>query len=640
MSKHWFYALSTLTMLLALVACSPTASLPAGATQTAIQSTPASPTTAPTPTVVSLPQSTVPSSVVFTLHPAPGDTILPPTDLPAFDAPYSDPGAVTYHDGQFQMFYNCQFGYPPSRTSVGYAYSSDGSTWTRVGEESLLDMADIPYDAHVILAGSVLVEADGTWVLYFHTRGQANGASQIGRATAPAPTGPWTFDASPALAPDAGAWDEGGVQRPTVVRTADGYFMYYVGLDTNNTGMIGLATSPDGVRWTKHDDPATTETPFALSDPVWTAAQTGWADVATLKYPRILVTPDGWVLFYHAASSSDGTHSRIGVAISSDGVTWRQLQEQPVLTAADQPGWNIVWVDSVVFVDDTYSMFVELVKGGVSYINVATYTGTLLGEGDAALPAQAVDRAGQPMILIPAGPFVMGSTAVPDATPHTVWLSDYYIDQYEVTNAQFVEFLNLFGNQTEGNVPWVDADSDEVRIHQVDGVWQPDPGFADHPMVEVTRYGAQAYCAWLGERLPTEAEWEKAARGTDERTFPWGEEISCDDTNYGACGLRQTVEVGRYPQSVSPYGIHDMAGNAAEWTTDWYDDDYYAASPLRNPTGPEDSPGDHVATRGGSWFSTDQFLRTFHRNHEFVPVTSFGNVGFRCAVSPQWDRQQ
>ncbi len=256
-------------------------------------------------------------------------------------------------------------------------------------------------------------------------------------------------------------------------------------------------------------------------------------------------------------------------------------------------------------------------------------------QGGGSLPVQPVevitDGLGVPMVLIPAGPFVMGSDEVLNAPPHTVFLDDYYIDMYEVTNALYASFLNDIGNQEEDGVFWLDTLSEFGHLHMVDSVWVPDEGFTDHPNVEVTWYGAKAFCQWRGARLPTEAEWEKAARGTDERTFPWGEEINCEVTNYRSCGFGVSLPIGSYPGGVSPYGVHDMAGNVAEWTADWYAADYYLKSPSENPPGP--SKGETMASRGGSWYSNSTFLRTFHRNNEFSPRRTLRNVGFRCVVS-------
>ncbi|RMF02512.1 MAG: hypothetical protein D6768_08075, partial [Chloroflexi bacterium] len=125
------------------------------------------------------------------------------------------------------------------------------------------------------------------------------------------------------------------------------------------------------------------------------------------------------------------------------------------------------------------------------------------------------------MVLVPAGEFTMGSdNGGSDEQPvHIVYLDAFYIDKYEVTNAQFAEFLNARGNQSEGGATWLDADDPDAKIHQNGGTWQADGGYENHPAIEMTWYGAQAYCQWAGKRLPTEAEWEKAARGTDGRTY-------------------------------------------------------------------------------------------------------------------------
>ena len=251
------------------------------------------------------------------------------------------------------------------------------------------------------------------------------------------------------------------------------------------------------------------------------------------------------------------------------------------------------------------------------------------------LPSFIEDEFGVPMIKIPAGEFFMGSDRVDDAFPHTVYLDDYYIDQFEVTNALFAEFLNEFGNQLDHKKYWVDEFSDVAIVFQEDGDFKVDPGFEDHPIVEVTWYGANAFCEWRGGKLPTEAQWEKAARGSEGLSpFPWGKGISCEQANYDVCGLRASLPVNSNPEGVSPYGVYNMAGNVGEWTADWYGGTYYEESPYENPQGPEEPSPAKKSSRGGSWFSTSNFLRVYHRNHEFSPTDSFSNVGFRCVFLP------
>jgi formylglycine-generating enzyme required for sulfatase activity len=240
------------------------------------------------------------------------------------------------------------------------------------------------------------------------------------------------------------------------------------------------------------------------------------------------------------------------------------------------------------------------------------------------------------MIYIPPGEFVMGvpvlrsTIANSDEKPeHEVFLEGFWIDQTEITNAMFAFFLNAVGNRKQGGVTWLDADSDHVRIHLKDEIWIVDPGYEQHPVVEVSWFGADSYCNWTGKRLPTEAEWEKAARGPNERIFPWGDGISCDLANFSGC-IGDTVPVGSYLDGASSYGVYDMAGNAWEWVNDWYAEDYYASSPNRNPTGPHE--GLFRVVRGGSYFSVGTQLRTTYRE-KMSPADSGYSNGFRCASS-------
>ncbi|MFZ6028392.1 MAG: SUMF1/EgtB/PvdO family nonheme iron enzyme [Chloroflexota bacterium] len=244
-------------------------------------------------------------------------------------------------------------------------------------------------------------------------------------------------------------------------------------------------------------------------------------------------------------------------------------------------------------------------------------------------PTQVVDDFGVAMVLVPAGPFLMGSGLwnENERPEHMVTLKAYYIDQFEVSNASFSTFLNEKGNQIEGNAPWIEEADPDLRIHKVDGVWTPDDGYADHPINETTWFAARAYCAWRGVRLPTEAEWEKAARGDDGRTYPWGEETpTCEMANFAGC-FYDSVPVDSYPQSVSPYGAYNMAGNVMEWVADWYVR-HYDADDSEDPTGPEN--GDFRIFRGGAWFTAATQVRTTYRFAK-LPVLTFQANGFRCA---------
>jgi formylglycine-generating enzyme required for sulfatase activity len=229
----------------------------------------------------------------------------------------------------------------------------------------------------------------------------------------------------------------------------------------------------------------------------------------------------------------------------------------------------------------------------------------------------------------------MGSdTGSADEQPvHEVSLDAFNLDAYEVTNAQFAAFLNAQGNQQEGGASWLEFDSDHVKIHQVSGTWQADSGYANHPVVEVSWYGAQAYCEWTGGQLPSEAEWEYAARGGLEgKLYPWGDESpTCDEqayagVNFGNCG-GTTVSIGSFqPNS---YGLYDMAGNVWEWVSS-----LYQSYPYNAEDGREDlSASGSRVLRGGSWLNDAYFLRVASRSY-VGPTDGYFSLGFRCAFSP------
>ena len=224
---------------------------------------------------------------------------------------------------------------------------------------------------------------------------------------------------------------------------------------------------------------------------------------------------------------------------------------------------------------------------------------------------------------------------------HTVGLDAFWIDWTEVTNLQFVSFLNDRGNQTEGGVTWLDLEHPELLIERVGGEYRPKSGYADHPVVEVSWYGAVAYCEWSGARLPTEAEWEYAARGSGSRAFPWGDTFDGTRLNYcdANCdrgwadgtvddGYGRTAPVGSFPAGASWCEAQDLAGNVWEWVADWYDSDYYSRAPSENPAGP--TSGDSRVVRGGSWSYSPIRVRSAFRDR-YDPVWTNGYIGFRCA---------
>jgi formylglycine-generating enzyme required for sulfatase activity len=258
----------------------------------------------------------------------------------------------------------------------------------------------------------------------------------------------------------------------------------------------------------------------------------------------------------------------------------------------------------------------------------------LAGQVPEAGSTQVSSQDGMEMVYIPAGTFLMGSEdGEEDEQPiHEVHLDAYWIDRTEVTNAMFAAFLNEEGNQSQEGTSWLDSADTDVRIHQVEGEWMADSNFEQHPVTEVTWYGAAAYCQWVGRRLPTEAEWERAARGEEGFVYPHGNTApTCNQANYRGC-VGYTTIVGSHLGGASPYGVLDMAGNVFEWVSDWYGGDYYQESPHENPSGP--SSGGMRVQRGGSWYSTLFVLRTTNRSNS-DPGDSQGSLGFRCAQTAQ-----
>ncbi len=244
---------------------------------------------------------------------------------------------------------------------------------------------------------------------------------------------------------------------------------------------------------------------------------------------------------------------------------------------------------------------------------------------------------GMVLVYVPAGEFLMGSTEVDqgadyDEMPqHSVYLDAFWMDRTVVTNAMFAVFLNALGNQIEARTTWLDAGDEDVLIIQQAGVWQAVEGYENYPAVEVSWYGAQAYCHWAGRRLPSEAEWERAARGMDGRVYPWGDEIDCDHAEYANCsgGL---LPISSNPLGASPYGVLGLSGNTWEWVADWYADGYYSDLPSENPFGPLD--GGTRVLRGGSWEYDWKHLRSANRRHN-GPAVSMHDYGFRCVLSAE-----
>jgi formylglycine-generating enzyme required for sulfatase activity len=235
------------------------------------------------------------------------------------------------------------------------------------------------------------------------------------------------------------------------------------------------------------------------------------------------------------------------------------------------------------------------------------------------------------MIEIPAGPFIMGNDSGPaDERPaHAVNLRAFAIDRLPVTNMQFAEFLQSAGLTGSRGERLYDHDDTDARIHRHENRWLADPGAEQHPVVEASWAGARAYCEWRKLRLPTEAEWEKAARGSDGRRFPWGNEPPDSRRARFAAGWHDTTAVDAHPAGASPYGVLDLAGNAWEWVSS-----AYRPYPYRADDGREDqTPGPIRVTRGGGQDSSAAEITTTQRGRNLSrnPAAGHHNIGFRCA---------
>jgi predicted GH43/DUF377 family glycosyl hydrolase len=278
------------------------------------------------------------------------------------------------------MFRNGFRGFP-AESQVGYVTSPDGYSWTKQGEQPIFKTVDVPYAKIAMYASSALVEADGTWVLYFYTWDSRSFPSDsvIGRATAPNPTGPWLADAEPVLIPGAtGEWDEQQVLAPHVLQTDTGYLMYYSGVDTSGTHRIGMATSSDGLHWTKYNDDSTTDKPFADSDPVFQTGEKGAWDAGWVHQPRVFQTAQGWVMIYRGMSETRGPTMKLGLATSQDGIHWERHAHNPLFEPTEVRGSRQFYFTNAIFQDDVYYLFVESGIGGITEIYLATHQGAIL----------------------------------------------------------------------------------------------------------------------------------------------------------------------------------------------------------------------------------------------------------------------
>jgi len=281
----------------------------------------------------------------------------------------------------------------------------------------------------------------------------------------------------------------------------------------------------------------------------------------------------------------------------------------------------------------------------VKRIATAIAVGALSLLAAANLTQPAVNDGYGDFVFVSAGPFKMGDNfgdGLPRERPvHTVELDAFYIAKYETTNAQWRKFRDDPGYDDakywpEGRV----APKDQIPYWtQANNHGGGTPDSDDFPVLGVNWDSAVAYCNWVSAktgkkyRLPTEAEWEKAARGADQRRYPWGNEIDHSFANYvGSESFDTGMKVGSFAKGVSPYGAYDMAGNVFEWCSDWYSRDYYSVSPKKNPKGPPE--GAYRVVRGGSFFLEAFDLRTYGRSAAWPSFQAHRMIGFRAVREP------
>lgn len=390
--RRWTAMLAIGALLLA--ACGGANSAPVSSTTTTPTAPPTSTTVAPTTTTT----TTEPPTTTTTFAPrfsvadlfafGSRDPVITNGPNLEWDWQYTDPGGAVYHDGSIHVFQNGFVGWP-APVGVGYWRSDDlGQTWTEVSEDPVFDGTDLDYVGRAALASSVLVEDDGTWVLYFYTWDSAGwpaGQSKIGRATAPTPTGPWTADPQPVLFPGPeGSWDDFAVLSPSVIKTEGGYEMYFAGR-TRDTAMIGRATSADGISWTKHDDPATSDDLFADSDPVLTPGDPREGNVwdqRNVMQPRVVLSDDGYVMLYTVANTVTDPvliTQKYGLAVSDDGLNWRRSNSEVINPSTIDTA--AFWYTELLLAEDTYFLFVEATRGAETEVYLATHQGPIEAGG-------------------------------------------------------------------------------------------------------------------------------------------------------------------------------------------------------------------------------------------------------------------
>ncbi len=292
----------------------------------------------------------------------------------------------------------------------------------------------------------------------------------------------------------------------------------------------------------------------------------------------------------------------------------------PVVTATVEFVGSVIQENPVVETTPTEEQDSILVSSPTDTQFPPTFTAVPPTLTSTPYPVEITDDRGLTMRLVSAGEFTMGSNNgdTNEYPPHKVKLKAFYMDVYEVTNDEYRNCVDV-GKCTSPAFSTLGGFLSS---------YYDNPQYGDYPVVYVNWLQARTYCAWRGAELPTEAQWEKAARGADGRTYPWGEGIGCTSSNYAYC-VGTTSEVGRFRKGTSPYGLYDLSGNVWEWVADWYSETYYQNSPSpSDPSGPD--VGTYRILRGGSFVDDENLQRSSFRNRD-LPENYNWNIGFRCA---------
>ncbi|MBI2890820.1 MAG: SUMF1/EgtB/PvdO family nonheme iron enzyme [Nitrospirae bacterium] len=507
--------------------------------------------------------------------------------------------SVVKVSSNYLMYY--QGGTSLVATNIGEATSTDSITWKALPFPVVTIGSAGSWDAAAVQQPAVYYDGAKYWLFYGGKKTLSDSTTQLGLATSTNAVEFTKHASNPLLGGgDSAAWDASTSFPGSVVKEGGEFRLYYTGYEKVNTnpGRIGLATSPDGVAWTRY-----------ASNPILWTGDTGQFDDTSVQNPRVIKVGSLWYMFYEGVKKS-GVMA-IGLATSLNGVNWTKSDSNPVMSATHS--WEVLnqFQGTSVILDG------EQLK---MYYAALTSTGAKIG--------MAFEI---PEVFVPGGPFVMGSDSdegLPTERPeHVVRLSPYWIDRFEVTNAAYKACVDT------GPCKDPEGGTNSATRPGYFGT----ANFDNHPVLRLTWKQADQYCRWIGKRLPTEAEWEKAARGAypDERLYPWGDsDPSCWPANLEGC-IGDTEPVGARPGGLSPFGLYDMAGNIAEWVGDWADMGFYAVTPTHDPAGP--ATGSLKLVRGGSWNSADPkvTVRVSYREASAGSDTFTSEfVGFRCARDP------